>query len=381
MERNKKFLVCTCIVMIAILLGGTMISSSVKAFWGDDDQNTDNSQQSKKEVVVPQEKVVKNVVKKVGPAVVSIITKDIEFIDNQVFAPIPQQKKGIGSGIIIDEEGYILTNNHVIQDADKIKVMLSNGKKLKAKLIGREVRNDLAVIKVDKDDLPVAPLGNSKKLKVGELAIAIGSPYGLEFRNTVTTGVISALGREIRAHNRDGQIMLENLIQTDASINPGNSGGPLLNSQGEVIGINTAMMNNAQGMGFSIPINKAKKIVDDLIEYGKVKRPWLGIYGSKLTKKVAAYYNLPVNTGVIVARVIPDSPAAKAGLSSKDIITEANHQEVSGMNDLKKIINEKDIGDQLKLLVFKVDQGQLTPFTVTLGEMPTKKEMFTKEQR
>ena len=361
------------LILVTVFAIQTLIvNPKVNAFW-QQDKEVRESYNDQKQIVVPQEKAVTNVVEDVGPAVVSVVTKQVINSEQPFFAPVPQQRRGLGSGIIIDDEGYILTNHHVINNADQIKVLLSDGRELKAEVMGEDWRNDLAVLKVDADDLPVAPLGNSKNLKPGQLAIAIGSPYDVEFRNTVTTGVVSAVGRSINIGQEPGnQRMLEGLIQTDVSINPGNSGGPLLNSQGQVIGINTAIMGNAQGIGFAIPINTAKEIIDDLIKYGKVKRPWVGIYGTELTDKLANYYNLAQSKGVMIIRTILDSPAHNAGLEKGDIIVEAGHQEITNMQEFKEIINSKKIGEKIELLVIKNKSGSLTPVTVELGEMPSK---------
>ncbi|MBM7557332.1 S1C family serine protease [Halanaerobacter jeridensis] len=373
--RNKKKLVLTSILILVTILAAEslVVNPTVSAFW-QQDKEVQQRKENKKQVIVPQEQAVTNVVEDVGPAVVSVVTKQVINSEQQFFVPVPQQRKGLGSGIIIDKEGYILTNHHVVNNADKIKVLLSDGRELEAEVMGEDWRNDLAVLKVEAEDLPVAPLGDSSELKPGQLAIAIGSPYDVEFRNTVTTGVVSALNRSINIGKQPGnQRILEGLIQTDVSINPGNSGGPLLNSQGEVIAINTAIMGNAQGIGFAIPINKAKTVIDDLIKYGKVKRPWLGIYGTKLTDKLANYYNIPQSKGVLIVRTILDSPAHKSGLEKGDIIVEAGHKEVTSMKELKEIIDSKDIGDKVELLVLNNKNGSLTPVTIELGEMPSKR--------
>ncbi|WP_018250353.1 S1C family serine protease [Orenia marismortui] len=375
MRRKEKRLIYLALLILGLFIGESLLThSSVEAFWGFNNQeqgkDKKNLEQKEKTVVLSKEKAVQRVVKKVGSAVVSIVTTDVIERNQRSFFPLPKERKGLGSGFIFDQKGYIITNNHVIEDADQIKVLLSDGRKLKAKLVGRDPRNDLAVIKVEADDLPVALLGDSDKLVPGQMAIAIGSPFDVEFRNTVTTGVVSALNRSIRLNNNAG--VLKGLIQTDASINPGNSGGPLLNSQGEVIGINTAIINQAQGIGFSIPINTAKEISKDLIKYGKVKRPWLGIYGIELTKELVDYYDLPVEQGVIIARVILDSPAEEVGLSSNDIIVEANHEKIKGMDDLSRIIKKVGIGNKLELLVMKGDSGELKPLRITLEEFVSK---------
>ena len=370
MKDKKKLLTAFLILITVFALQSLLVNPQANALWGADREKDPKDQQ---QIVVPQEKAVTNVVEDVGPAVVSVVTKQVINSEQQFFAPVPQQRKGLGSGIIIDKKGYILTNHHVVNNADKIKVLLSDGRELEAEIMGKDWRNDLAVLKVEANDLPVAPLGNSSSLKPGQLAIAIGSPYDVEFRNTVTTGVVSALNRSINIGEKPGnQRILEGLVQTDVSINPGNSGGPLLNSQGEVIGINTAIMGNAQGIGFAIPINKARRIIDDLIQYGKVKRPWLGIYGTKLTEKLANYYDLPQSQGILIIRTILDSPAHKAGLERGDIIVEAEHKEVTSMQELKEIIDDKEIGAEMELLVLDSEKSSLTPMTIELGEMPTK---------
>jgi S1-C subfamily serine protease len=376
MKSKKKLVLFSILVLATVLVFQSLVvNPQANALWSQTKQEPEEeeTEKSQQKVVIPQEEAVTNVVKEVGPAVVSVVTKQIMNSEQMFFSPVPQQREGIGSGIIIDQQGYILTNHHVVSNVDKIKVLLSDGRELEAEVVGKDWRNDLAVLKVKADNLPVAPLGDSDKLQAGQLTIAIGSPYDVEFRNTVTTGVVSALDRSINIGEQPSQKrVLEGLIQTDASINPGNSGGPLLNSQGKVIGINTAIMGSAQGIGFSIPINTAKKVIDDLIEYGKVKRPWLGIYGSELTDKLANYYNLPQSEGVIIVRTIADSPANKAGLEKGDIIVEAAHQEVTNMQQLKRVISDKKIGEEVELLVLKNKNSSLTPVKIELGEMPTR---------
>ncbi|MGM0369913.1 MAG: S1C family serine protease [Bacillota bacterium] len=376
MRNKSKLVLFSFLVLVTVLVFQSLVvNPPASALWSQtkqemDEEETEDDQQ---QVVIPQEEAVTDVVEEVGPAVVSVVTKRIMDSEQMFFSPVPQKREGIGSGIIIDQQGYILTNHHVASNVDKIKVLLSDGRELEADVVGKDWRNDLAVLKVEEDDLPVASLGDSDELKPGQLTIAIGSPYDVEFRNTVTTGVVSALDRSIDIGEQPSKKrVLEGLIQTDASINPGNSGGPLLNSQGEVIGINTAIMGNAQGIGFSIPINTAKRVIDDLIEHGKVKRPWLGVYGAELTDELANYYNLPQSEGVIIVRTLADSPANKAGLEKGDIIVEAAHQEVTNMQELKRVIKDKEIGQEVELLVLKNENSSLNPVKIELGEMPTK---------
>ncbi len=367
---KKRSFIYVSLVLIGILLGSTLFNlAESKAFWNDDAEK-EKVEEKVERVVVPQEEAVKRAVKKVGPSVVSIVTRDVEVVRDFFFEAVPREQKGLGSGVIIDKKGYILTNNHVIDDVDKIKVQLSDGRDFEGELVGSDPINDLAVIKIDGDDLPVAVLGDSDKLEVGQLAIAIGSPYDIEFSNTVTTGVVSALGREISTSSGRGET-LGDLIQTDASINPGNSGGPLLNSQGEVIGINTAIIGNAQGIGFAIPINKAKEIIDELIEHGRVKRPWLGISGYEINQELSDYYNLPVDYGILVMQIVMDSAADKAGLEQGDIILEVDRKKIKKMETLQKIIKDKGINAKLKLLVMN-SEGELKTTTATLKERKLK---------
>ena len=358
------------IMILSVLILAIAVSISATNAGDIDYQQQDilENEDSQDRIVVPQEEAVTKVNREVGPAVVSIITKDISMRRDFFFEPIPQEREGIGSGVIFDESGYILTNNHVVDDVDELWV-LYDGERVEAEIIGNDPQSDLAVLKIDGDNLPAAEFGDSDNLEPGQLAIAIGSPFGAEFDNTVTTGVVSALEREIRASDRSGRsVILDGLIQTDASINPGNSGGPLLDSQGKVIGINTAMISGAEGIGFAIPINRAQQVIDDLIEYGRVKRPWLGIYGAKLTPDLGEYYNLSVDSGVIILRVAANSPAAEAGLSDGDVIVEANQQKVNNMDELKEVIESIGIDNELELLI--LSDGDLSPVTVELEEMP-----------
>lgn len=272
---------------------------------------------------------------------------------------------GLGSGVIITSDGQILTNNHVISGAEKLTVTLADGTDVPAKSLGGDPLLDLAVIKIDKAGLATAPLGDSDALQVGQIAIAIGSPYG--FERTVTMGLVSALGRNIPG----GGASLENLIQTDARIYPGNSGGPLLDSAGRVIGINTAVVGGQAGtLGFAIPINTARDIMQEVVRYGRIIVPWMGISYGEITPEVASVFGLPVKQGLIVASVEPNSPAASAGLRKGDIIVQANGTTVTGSGDLQKIIRNKKVGDTVTLRAYR--NGQQRQFIVKLGEMPSR---------
>ncbi len=295
----------------------------------------------------------------VAPAVVNV--RVVQLTYDMFLNVVPQE--GLGSGIIFSKEGYILTNEHVIHKAKEIKVLLPDGREFDGKLVGSDPRTDLAVVKIKAKDIPLAKLGKSDTLKPAEFCIAIGNPFGLQ--NTVTFGVISAIGRHIQ---ESPEKILENLIQTDAAINPGNSGGPLINIQGEVIGINTAIIPYAQGIGFAIPINTAKDIMDELIKYGKVIRPWLGIYFLPVTPQVKARFNLTVDSGLYVAKVVAGGPADKGGIKEGNIIVKMNGKDVKTYEDVQEIMKKMKVGEQITLVC--VRQGEYKKIQLKLGEMP-----------
>jgi len=255
----------------------------------------------------------------------------------------------MGSGFIFDQEGYILTNNHVIQGAEKIGVTLVDGSVLEGRLVGVCQSTDAAVVKVKARDLTAAELGDSDKLRVGQRVFAIGNPFGLTGGPTVTAGVISAVKRSI--HSEMGTF--ENLVQTDAAINPGNSGGPLVDLQGKVVAINTAIIPFAQGIGFAIPINSAKMCSNEIMVHGTMIRPWLGVNGVTVTGEVATYYDLPVDRGVLVARVMPGSPAEKARIIAGDVILSLADSAINSTEDLHKVIQERKVGDKVKILILR----------------------------
>ena len=269
------------------------------------------------------------IAKKVLPSIVAIkIKQTYRDFFGQLY-----DSEGTGSGIIIDGEGHIATNNHVVENSNDIIVVLNNGKELPAKVIGKDAATDLAVIKVEEKNLPYAELGDSSKLDVGELAVAVGSPMGTDFAGSVTAGIISGLNRKVPIGERT-----MTLIQTDAAINPGNSGGALVNSEGKVIGINTIKFaeSRVEGMGFAIPINEAKPIIKQLIENKKVSRPMLGIQGQTLDKATADQYKVP--QGVVVVSVTPGSGAEKAGLVRGDIITKIDDKQIYTIEEVVEIV-------------------------------------------
>ena len=272
----------------------------------------------------------------------------------------PHKQRSLGSGFIISQDGYILTNDHVVDGADEIKVKLSDGREFAGEIRGLDPKLDLALIKIDAgEDLPVARLGDSEEIKVGEWVMAIGNPFGLE--QTVTVGIVSAKGRVIGAGPYD------DFIQTDASINPGNSGGPLFNMQGEVIGINTAIVAQGQGIGFAIPVNMAKQIIPQLRDEGRVTRGWLGVTVQALNKELAESFDLDTTHGALVNEVIEDSPADKAGLKRGDIIVEYDGKQVDELNDLPRLVAATPVDETVKVKVFR--DGKERTINVKIGRL------------
>jgi serine protease Do len=293
------------------------------------------------------------IAQEVGPAVVGVTNvRTGRFAFNRTSS---------GSGVIFDQRGYIVTNYHVIEGAQEIAVTLDAERSYQAKLVGADRSTDLAVLKIDALNLPVAVFGDSTNLKVGELAVAIGNPLGAEFARSVTAGVISALNREIQIED----IRLT-LIQTDAAINPGNSGGALVNARGEVIGINSVKIATAQveGMGFSIPISDAKPIIDELINKGYVSRPFLGIVGQVINEQQAQWYDLPI--GIFITDVQPGGPAQQAGIRPEDVLLEMNNKPIKDFEALKKELDRLRVGDKVSVKLWR--KGEQRVVEVTLGE-------------
>ncbi len=296
-------------------------------------------------------------------------------------APEEYERKqaGLGSGCIIDKRGYILTNEHVVSGADKITVTLSDGRKFDGKVMGSDKKSDLAVINIDASGLPVMPLGNSDLVQTGEWVAAIGNPFGYIVdspKPTVTIGVVSALHRSLPS-SKSGYL---DLIQTDAAINPGNSGGPLCDLKGNVIGINVAIFSTSgghQGIGFAIPINLAKKIMDDLIKGKKITYPWLGIVGQGITEDLSSYFGLKDQKGILVAQIVKESPAFKAGLKEGDIIVKFDGVDVDSMKDLLVKINNTPVGKRVNILMIR-DKTKI-PLMIDIGEMPSEEEMARME--
>jgi S1-C subfamily serine protease len=262
----------------------------------------------------------------------------------------PEELQGSGSGFIFTPDGFILTNSHVVHRTDKIEVTLPDGRHFQADPVGDDPDTDLAVVRINGPNLLPVPLGDSQKIRVGQLVIAIGNPYGFQY--TVTSGVISALGRSLRSIS--GRL-IDNIIQTDAALNPGNSGGPLVTSRGEVVGVNTAMILGAQGICFAIGINTAKFVAGKLIKEGRIRRSYVGLGGQnvQIHRRLIRFYHLSVESGILVVSVENDSPARRAGLSEGDIIIAFDGQPVAGIDDLHKVLTEERVGVGTPLTIIR----------------------------
>ncbi|MSQ27218.1 MAG: PDZ domain-containing protein [Dehalococcoidia bacterium] len=303
---------------------------------------------------------VADVAAAVRPAVAFIATGDLALD----FFQQPIQQEGAGSGVIFDQRGYLITNNHVVENARNIQVSLPDGRTFTSvKVVGRDPATDLAVLKIEGANLPSVPLGNSGDLRVGDWVIAIGNALGLQGGPTVTAGVVGATGRSIREQNG---VRLDELIQTDAAINPGNSGGPLINLSGQVIGINTAIDTRGQGIGFAISINSAKPILDDLVQRGRVVRPFLGVNVSDITPIVRNRLSLTATEGAIIAGVQTRAPADQAGMRVNDVVTGFNGKPVKDLKGLLQAIRQSKPGDKVELTVLR--DGKQQTLNVTLGE-------------
>ncbi len=305
------------------------------------------------------------IVKTVSPAVVNISSTKVvkkqptpfdEFFD--FLYPFPDgrgkrwKEQSLGSGVIVSPDGYIVTNNHVIEQADEIKVILIDKKSFKAKVIGADPKTDIAIIKIDAKGLPMVPWGDSERLQVGEFVLAIGNPFGLS--HTVTMGIISAVGRA-----DVGITDYENFIQTDAAINPGNSGGPLVNIRGELIGINTAIFSKTggyQGIGFSVPSGMVRLVMDQLIRQGKVTRGWLGITIQEITPEIARKFDLKMSEGALVSDVAKGSPAHRAGIMRGDVILEINGKRIKDVAGLRNLVAQSEIGSQVDIKILRRDR-------------------------
>ncbi len=385
------------IALVALMIGVAVGSKDQVTPYtrADEGQNLATGEKlSAEEIKVPGGNIFADIAAQVDAGVV-LVTSEVEvqggqqgtpyndpffkfFFGDQFQMPMPEQQQprtqeGFGSGFIVSSDGYVVTNEHVVHNASKIEVTLTNSEDpLPAEIVWSDFDTDLAVLKIKSDqEFHPIKMGDSDSIRPGDWSIAIGNPFG--FEHTVTTGVISALGRPINIPTQNSRPRsYSNLIQTDAAINPGNSGGPLLNINGEVIGINTAVSLQGQGIGFAIPINEVKHIVKDLRENGEIVQPWLGIYYGEMDKKLKEqykdYYDLKELNGVMVGKVVEDSPADEAGLMTNDIITKIDDQEILKLEDVKNTINEKEIGDTIKIEVIR--DGYTKLLFTEIGKRP-----------
>ncbi|WP_165846293.1 S1C family serine protease [Candidatus Cryosericum odellii] len=307
-------------------------------------------------IVTSEEQAIENAVKIVSPAVVQI---NITSVSQNPFGFSSGTQEGLGSGFIITSDGYILTNNHVVEGATKITVMLKDGREFSGQVVGTDTTSDVAVVKIKGTNLPTVQLGDSSALTVGQKVIAIGNPYGLS--QTVTTGIISALERNVQASATEN---LVGVVQTDAAINPGNSGGPLVDLSGRVVGMNTMIYQNAQGLGFSVSINTAKKVYDAILKNGKITWPALGIQGATLTTSIAQQYNVKASQGVYIVQITSGSGAEAAGLKAGDVITTIDDKSMTTIDGILSYIRSKNVGDTVQVVA---DRGGTTKtFSVVL---------------
>ncbi len=370
-----------------IALGGSYLLDSPQSFAKDTKPEKTVAEATPTEgaVNLPQN-YVSDVVNRVGNSVVRIdasrtVTSNASPMINDPFfrqffgsqmPNIPQQRvqRGFGSGFVVSSDGLILTNAHVIDNSDRVNVTLKDGRTFEGQVMGTDSLTDVAVIKIEASDLPAVSFADSEQLQPGEWAIAIGNPLGLD--NTVTTGIVSATGRS------SSQIGVADkrvsFIQTDAAINPGNSGGPLLNAKGEVIGINTAIIQNAQGIGFAIPVNTARDIAEELIAKGKVEHPYLGIQMAGITpelrKQLQSRRNIDLGTdeGVVILDVVTNSPADRAGLKSGDVISQVGEKAIAGADDIQKAVAKTEVNSDLTLQVQR--SGKTQDISVKVGILP-----------
>jgi S1-C subfamily serine protease len=357
------------IAVVAGIVSGGLSAVGVSNLIGERTQpqptNLDDGQ-TVSNVTIDESSAIISAVAKVAPAVVTIQAS----LDGA-----QGTASGSGSGFIYDPDGFILTNKHVVEGASSLFVILDDGRTFEGEVYGIDTLTDLAIVKVDATDLPYAPIGTSAALEPGQLAIAIGNPLG-DYANTVTTGVVSGVGREIRASNavQNSSDVLRNLIQTDAAINPGNSGGPLVNSAGQVIGLNTAVSEGAQGLGFAIPIDVAKPIMDQAVDGRELERPWIGVFYTPVTPALAESEGLDVDSGALVGTadgtspVFPGSPAEAAGLQDGDVIVALDGSEIGADSDLSMLMIPYSAGDMITLTVLR--NGSSLELEVTLGVLP-----------
>ncbi|MFQ5823808.1 MAG: DegQ family serine endoprotease [bacterium] len=395
LNKNKTTLIVAFSIFIGILVGLVIASNFNWTRNGLADEevtpaaesNVENPQVAIKSDYESTSRAFVEIVKKVNPTVVSITSEKVvkvrnpfaDFFNNddffRRFFRLPDdgeqefRQRGLGSGVIVEPNGYILTNYHVIKEADEINVVIDK-KEYDAKVIGQDPATDVAVIKINKNSLPVANLGDSDKLEVGEWVLAIGNPFDISLEHTVTAGIISAKGRSNL--NLSGELRYQDFIQTDAAINPGNSGGALINLRGELIGLNTAIIpgntGGNLGIGFAIPINMAKRVMDELIAHGKVIRGYLGVYIGTPDAELSEALGLKDNKGAVIVEVQENTPADKAGLRKYDVIIEVNGQKIQDDQHLTNLIASYSPGEKVNLKI--VRDGKIKYIPITLGERP-----------
>jgi S1-C subfamily serine protease len=368
-QRGMRAAPIIAIAVVAGLLSGALSAFGVATLLDDEPSGVvtnESSDASTVSDVIDESSAVIRATDRVAPAVVTI---------QRTASGLFGGSQGSGSGFIYDADGFILTNRHVVEGAESLAVILNDGRQFEGTVYGIDTLTDLAIVTIEATGLPTAPIGSSENLRPGQLAIAIGNPLG-NFENTVTTGVVSGLGRRIQAtdSSQESSEQLNNLIQTDAAINPGNSGGPLVNSGGQVIGVNTAVSTDAQGIGFSIPIDVAKPIMEQAIAGQELARPWIGIYYVPINPALAEAEDLPVEYGALIrteggqSPIFPGSPAEQAGLREGDIIVAIDGEQIGPGTDLSMLIVPYAPGDTITLRVLR--DSSTSEVEVTLGELP-----------
>ncbi len=371
----------TVLILMVILVIGWLLLVFSNYYASGNQEKSENKakvQENDSSGVIVGPTNIADMVEKVSPAVVNIETTVVtsnsmndfplndpffrQFFGDNSFTPKPNVQKGIGTGFVISKDGYVVTNQHVIDKASKITVNFDEDKQYEAKVVGQDYELDLAVLKIDGNkNFTTVKIGDSDSMRVGDWVIAIGNPYGLD--HTVTAGVVSAKGRPIEIEDR----VYKNLIQTDAAINPGNSGGPLLNTKGEIIGINTAVNAQAQGIGFAIPINTAKEVLNELIENGKIMRPYMGIWLQPVDEEIARHFGIE-KKGIIIVNITSGGPADKAGVLKYDVIVSIDEKEINSYDDLQEFLQDKKVGDRIMLEISRNGKPMLLP--LNLAEKP-----------
>lgn len=361
-SRRPKLIIGAIIAVLVLFAAGFVGARVYETTSGNQNSlaSRPSAQNDGNKILTKNEENIAGVVSRVAPSVVSVITT---LQSPAYYGSSSTQQEGAGTGIIIGKNGYILTNKHVVNGASTVSAILADGTSYdNVKVIGTDPLNDIAVLKIPNvNNLPVAELGNSGSVRVGQSVVAIGNSLG-QYQNTVTSGIISGTGRPISAQSGGAVENLTDLLQTDAAINPGNSGGPLLNLQGQVIGINTAIIQGAQGIGFAIPINATKGILKGVLAGGPLERAYVGLNYTPVTADSAKYYKLAVKQGAYIvsgsskAAVIPGSPASKAGIQEKDIITKVNGVDIGTQGDLSSLVAEYAPGDTIELTILRGSQ-------------------------